>query len=85
MSLNTKQPARIQLNGKNLSNNIIHLSWQHIVTSDGAADTDIKARLSKARGASINLKNIWKANDISRKTKIGASCLFCFTEQNAGE
>ena len=71
MSLNTKQPARIQLNGNNLNNTTSFTYLGSIVTSDGGADKDIKARLSKARGAFINLKNIWKTSDISRKTKIG--------------
>jgi hypothetical protein len=71
MSLNTKQPARIQLNGNNLSNTTSFTYLGSIVTSDGGADKDIKARLSKARGTFINLKNIWKANDRSRKRKIG--------------
>ena len=42
---------------------IIH--WQ-----DGGTDGDIKARLRKARGTFINLKNIWKFKYISRNTKI---------------
>ena len=70
MSLNTKQPARIQVDGNNLSNTTTFTYLSSIVTSDGGADKDIKARLSKARGAVISFKNIWKTNDISRWTKI---------------
>ena len=33
-------------------------------------EDDIKARLGKARGAFIRLKNIWKSTNISRKTKM---------------
>ena len=74
MSLNTKQPARIQVDGNNLSNTFTYLG--SIVTSDGGADKDIKARLSKAMGAFISLKNIWKINDISRtKIRICNSCV----------
>ena len=70
MSLNTKHPARIQLHGSNLTNTTSFTYLGSIVTSDGGADNDIKARLSKARGAFMNLKNIWKTHDISRKTKL---------------
>ena len=70
MSLNTKQPARIQVDGNNLSNTTTFTYLGSIVTSDGGADEYIKARLSKARGASISLKNIWKINYFSRRTKI---------------
>ena len=70
MSLNTKQPARIQVDGNNLSNTTSFTYLGSIVTSDGGADKDIKARLGKARGAFISLKNIWKTNDISRRTKM---------------
>ena len=37
---------------------------------DGGTDEDIKARLRKARGTFIHLKNIWKSKYISRNTKI---------------
>ncbi|XP_061171309.1 uncharacterized protein LOC133180881 [Saccostrea echinata] len=70
MSLNTKQPAKIQVDGNNLSNTTTFNYLGSIVTSDGDTDKDIKARLSKARGAFISPKNIWKTNDISRRTKI---------------
>ena len=70
MSLNTKQPARIEVDGNKLSNTTTFTYLGSIVTSDGGADKDIKARLSKAKGAYISLKNIWKTDDISRRTKI---------------
>lgn len=69
MSLNTKHPARIQLHGSNLTNTTSFTYLGSIVTSDWGADKDIKARLCKARGAFMNLKNVWKTHDISRKTK----------------
>ena len=61
MSLNTKQPARIQVDGNDLGNTTTFTYLGCIVTSDGGADKDIKTRLSKARGAFISLKNIWKS------------------------
>uniref|UniRef100_A0A8W8MZV1 DUF6451 domain-containing protein n=1 Tax=Magallana gigas TaxID=29159 RepID=A0A8W8MZV1_MAGGI len=56
--------------GSNLTNTTSFTYLGSIVTSDGGADKDIKARLSKARGAFMNLENIWKTHDISRKTKL---------------
>lgn len=57
MSFNTKRTARIQLHGSNRTNTSFTYRGS-IVTSDGGADNNIKARLSKARGAFIKLKNI---------------------------
>lgn len=52
-------PARIQLHESNLTNKTSFTYLGSIVTSDVGADKDINARLSKARGAFLNLqKNI---------------------------
>ena len=40
------------------------------VSTDGNSESDIKARIRKARGAFAALKNIWKTNKISNRTKI---------------
>ena len=40
------------------------------VTTDGNSESEIKARIRKARGAFAALKNIWKTNKISNRTKI---------------
>jgi len=41
-----------------------------IVCKDGGGMKDLKNRLSKARGAFIRLKKIWRSSNISRKTKL---------------
>ena len=58
-----------------------------ILTSDGGADTtDLKARLDKARGAFLKLRNIWKSSNISKKTKIKLynSCVISVLLYDAG-
>ena len=70
MSLNMKNQPKIQLNEKNIENTSSFTYLGSIVTSDGGTDKDIKARLGKARGSFIKLKNIWKSKSISRNTKI---------------
>ncbi|XP_041362130.1 uncharacterized protein LOC121378097 [Gigantopelta aegis] len=40
------------------------------VTTDGNSISEVKARISKARGAFAALKNIWKTNKISNRTTI---------------
>lgn len=58
ISLNTKHPVKIQLNGNYLAKNT-HLTYLgSIVTTDRGADKEIKTILGKARGAFNNLSNI---------------------------
>ena len=40
------------------------------VSTDGNSESEIKARIRKARGAFAALKNIWKTNKTSNRTKI---------------
>ena len=40
------------------------------VSTDGNSESEIKSRIRKARGAFAALKNIWKTNRISNRTKI---------------
>ena len=40
------------------------------VSTDGNSESEIKSRIRKARGAFAALKNIWKTNKISNRTKI---------------
>ena len=41
-----------------------------IINRKGGTEEDIKARIQKARGAFVTLKNIWKTSQIKTKTKI---------------
>ncbi|XP_062618932.1 uncharacterized protein LOC134280533 [Saccostrea cucullata] len=49
MSLNTKSPPKIQLNGGDIKNTEYFTYLGSVVTSDGGADKDIISRLGKAR------------------------------------
>ena len=40
------------------------------MTNDGNTEAEIETRINKARGSFAALKNIWKTNMISKKTKI---------------
>ena len=46
------------------------VSWQHIVTTTGGADEDIKSRLNKARTAFRMLHNVWRSSKYSMVTKL---------------
>ncbi|VDP47978.1 unnamed protein product [Schistosoma margrebowiei] len=41
-----------------------------IIDEHGGSDADMKARISKARAAYLQLKNIWKSKQLSTNTKI---------------
>ena len=44
-----------------------------IVDKEGGTEADVRARIGKARGAFVQLKNIWKSNKIGRRTKLRIS------------
>ena len=50
MSLSSKHPQRIQLYGKDLTNSRSFTYLGSIVTTDGGANENIKARLGETRG-----------------------------------
>ena len=58
MSINTKHPAKIQLDVNNLMNTNLFTYLGSIVTNDGGAEEGINARLGKARGAFTRLKHL---------------------------
>ena len=51
MSINTKHPSKIQLDGNNLMNTNSFPYLGSIVTNGGGAEEDINARLGKTRGS----------------------------------
>jgi len=61
-----------------------------IIDKHGGTDADVKARIGKARGAFIQLKNIWRSKVLSLHTKI---CLFksnlkyvhCMEQRHGGQ
>jgi hypothetical protein len=70
MSVNTRRPPKIQLNGKDNKITSCFTYLRSVVISHDGTDKDITATLSKARGAIFKLNNIWKSNNISRYSKI---------------
>ena len=70
LSLNTREPPNIELNGQPISCTSSFTYLGSIVTSDGGAEQEVKTRLGKARSAFQRLRNIWKSTSISRHTKV---------------
>ena len=70
MPPNTSEPPVIDLNGTPLDCTSSFTYLGSIVTSEGGADKDIRARIGKARTAFLKLRHIWKTSNISKNTKI---------------
>ena len=69
--------------------NIYHFTYLgSVIDTQGGTKADVKARISKARAAFLQLKNIWKSNVLHWKTRSGFSIqmskLFFFMEQRHG-
>ena len=69
MPLNTSEPPVIDLNGTPLDFTSSFTYLGSIVTSEGGADNDIRARIGRARTAFLKLRHIWKTSNISKNTK----------------
>ncbi len=72
MSLNTKEPPVVELDGKQLTctSSFTYLGSMVTASAEDGADQDIKARLGKAKTAFLRLQNIRKSTNITRNTKI---------------
>lgn len=72
MRINSKidPDRRFQINGEEIETVTEFQYLGSIVTEDGGAGTDVKSRIKKANFAFIQLYAIWKARDISTKTKL---------------
>lgn len=64
----SKEPVR--LDGKALEEMESFTYLGSMVDKHGGTDADVKTRISKARSAFIQLKNVWSSKDISCHTKI---------------
>ena len=65
---NSKEPVR--LNGEALEEVDSFTYLGSIVNTQGGTEADVKSRISKARAAFIQLRNVWSSKEISRQTKI---------------
>nr|KAG5707084.1 hypothetical protein BaRGS_011795 [Batillaria attramentaria] len=58
----------ITLDGKALEEAFTYLG--SVIDKQGGTDTDVKARIGKARATFIQLRNIWSSKELSVKTKV---------------
>ena len=70
LKVNTVNENPIVLQGRNLEEVEAFTYLGSIIDTKGGTDADVKARIGKARGAYMQMKNIWKARDVSTHTKI---------------
>nr|KAG5707090.1 hypothetical protein BaRGS_011801 [Batillaria attramentaria] len=61
----------ITLDGKALEEAFTYLG--SVIDKQGGTDTDVKARIGKARATFIQLRNIWSSKELSVKTKVFSS------------
>ncbi|VDO84662.1 unnamed protein product [Schistosoma curassoni] len=61
---------RIILDGEDLKDVKIVAYLGSIVDEQGGSDADVKARISKARAAYLQLRNIWNSKQLSTNTKV---------------
>ena len=70
LKINTSSNSQISINGNPLEEVDSFTYLGSIIDRDGGTDADVKARIGKARGAFIQLRNIWKSGVIGKRTKI---------------
>ena len=70
MKVNAKSTSHICMNGNILEEVDTFRYLGSIVDKNGGTDEDVKARIGKARTAFVMLGKIWKASNISIKTKL---------------
>ncbi|XP_062611961.1 uncharacterized protein LOC134273759 [Saccostrea cucullata] len=70
MKVNTKSEEPITLNNEEIEevSEFVYLGSK--ITTDGNSEVDVLARISKATGAYVALRNIWRSAKISTNTKI---------------
>ncbi|VDO89674.1 unnamed protein product [Schistosoma margrebowiei] len=68
--INTTRNNRITLDGEDLEDVKTVTYLGSIIDEQGGSDTDVKARIGKARAAYLQLKNIWNSKQPSTNTKV---------------
>ncbi|VDP70241.1 unnamed protein product [Schistosoma curassoni] len=66
---NTTCNNRVTLDGEDLENVKTFTYLGSIIDEHGGSDTDVKARIGKARAAYLQLRNIWNSKQLSTNTK----------------
>jgi len=74
LKINAASMEPVKLQGNNIEE-VETFYLGSIIDKHGDTDADVKARIGKARGAFIQLKNIWSSKLLSLHTKIWI-CLF---------
>ncbi|VDP78296.1 unnamed protein product [Schistosoma mattheei] len=67
---NTACTNPITLDGENLEDVKTFTYSGSIIDEQGGSDADVKARISKARAAYLQLRNIWISKQLSTNTKV---------------
>ena len=70
LKINTSNKESVKINEIQLKEVETFTYLGSIINQKGGTDDDVKAPIGKVKTAIILLKNIWKANNISRQTKI---------------
>ncbi|VDP26469.1 unnamed protein product [Schistosoma margrebowiei] len=60
----------ITIDGEDLEDAKTFTYLRSIIDEYGGSDTDVKARIGKAREAYLQLKNIWNSKQLSTSTKV---------------
>lgn len=69
MSINGR-PANININNEEVKNVDKFTYLGSVITTDGGAEADVRARVAKASHAFSTLTKVWKSKNISRNTKL---------------
>ena len=69
MSVNAR-PAKIEINNEKVENVNRFTYLGSVITTDGGAEADVRARIAKASYTFNTLSKVWKTGSISRHTKI---------------
>ncbi|VDO54701.1 unnamed protein product [Schistosoma margrebowiei] len=67
---NTECTNLITIDGEDLEDAKTFTYLGSIIDEQGGSDADVKARISKARAAYLQLKNIWNSKQLSINTKV---------------
>jgi hypothetical protein len=70
LKINSTSTDPVTLKGNNLDEVSSFTYLGSVINQQGGTDEDVKSRIGKARAAFTTLKNIWKSQQISTKTKI---------------
>ncbi|VDO93251.1 unnamed protein product [Schistosoma margrebowiei] len=70
LKFNTENSNPITLNGETLEDVESFTYPGSIIDEQGGSDADVKARISKARTAFLQMKNIWNSKQLSTNIKV---------------